>query len=66
MEGSAFNFVSGSWYLGAYLVPQEELEAWVKLQVGVWARGVRVLGKIARRHPQLAYAGLGIPLQHER
>ena len=28
-----------------------------------WANGVRVLGKISRRHPQPAYSGLGIYLQ---
>ena len=32
-EGLAPNFFSGSRYLGAYLGPQEELEAWVKPQV---------------------------------
>ena len=30
-----------------------------------WAQGVRVLGKTARWHPQLAYAGLGMSLQLE-
>ena len=30
-----------------------------------WAHGVRVLAKIARWHPQLAYAGLGMLLQSE-
>ena len=40
-----------SLYLGAYLGPQEELEAWVKPQVEAWAHWVRVLGKIARRNP---------------
>ena len=29
-EGLCLNFVSGSRYLGAYLGPQAELEAWVK------------------------------------
>ena len=33
VEGLTLNFVSGSWYFGAYLGPQEELETWVKLQV---------------------------------
>ena len=32
-EGLELNFVSGSGYLGGYLVPHEELEAWVKPQV---------------------------------
>ena len=64
-EGLCLNFVSGSRYLGAYLGPQEELEAWVKPQVEAWAHGVRVLAKISRRHPQLAYSGLGMSLQSE-
>ena len=63
VEGLTLNFVSGSRYLGAYLGPQAELEAWVKPQVEAWAHRVRVLAKISQRHPQLAYAGLGILLQ---
>ena len=59
------NFVSGSRYLGAYLGPQEQLEAWVKPQVEAWAHGVKVLAKIAQRHPWLAYAGLGMSLESE-
>ena len=57
------NFVSGSRYLGAYLGPQKELEAWVKPQVEAWAHGVRVFGKISQQHPQSEYAGLGMLLQ---
>ena len=64
-EGMVLNFVSMSRYLGAYLGPQEELAAWVKPQVGVWVHGVRVIVKIARQHPQLACASLGILLQLE-
>ena len=30
MEGLTLNFVSVSQYLGAYLDPQKELDAWVK------------------------------------
>ena len=59
------NFISGSRYLGAYIGPQEELDAWVKPQVEAWAHGVIVLDKIARQHPQSAYAGLGMLLQSE-
>ena len=62
-EGLVLNFLSGSRYLGAYLGPQEELEAWLNPQVEAWAHGVRVLGKIDRQHPQSAYAGLGFSLQ---
>ena len=64
-EGLVLNFVSGSRYLGAYLGPQVELEAWIKPQVEAWAHGVRVLAKISQRHPQSAYSGLGMLLQLE-
>ena len=65
VEGLTLNFVSSSRYLGAYLGPQAELEAWVKPQVEAWAHGVKVLAKIAQRHPQSAYAGLGMLLKLE-
>ena len=64
-EWLVLNFVSVSRYLGAYLGPQAELEAWVKTQVEAWAQEVRVLAKISRRYPQSAYAGLGMLLQSE-
>ena len=41
-EGLVLNFTRGSRYLGAYLGPQKELEAWVKPQVEAWAHRVRV------------------------
>ena len=47
-EGLELNFVSRSWYLGAYLGPQEEMAVWAKPQVEALAHGVRVLGKIAQ------------------
>ena len=59
VEGLTLNFVSGCWYLGAYLGPWDQLEAWVKPQVEARAHGIRVLGEISRRHPQSAYSGLG-------
>ena len=62
-EGLILNFVSGSWYLGAYLGPHDQLAVSVKPQVGAWSHGVRVLGKISQRHPQLAYSGLGMLFQ---
>ena len=65
IKGLTLNFVSGSHYLGAYLGPQEELEAWVKPQVEAWAQGVRFLGEISQRHSQSSYVGLGMSLQIE-
>ena len=46
-EDLTLNFSSSSWYLGAYLGPKKELEAWVKSQVEAWANRVIVLGQIA-------------------
>ena len=64
-EGLVLNFISGSWYLRAYLGLWDQLEGWVKPQVESWAHGVRDLGKIALRHPQSDYAGLVMSLQLE-
>ena len=61
-EGLELNFVSGSWYLGSYLGPQENLVAWVKTQVEACYHRFRGLGKISRQHPQSAYSGLGMSL----
>ena len=47
IKGLILNFDSGSRYLGAYLGPRDQLEAWVKPQVEEWAHGVRVLGQIS-------------------
>ena len=38
---------------------------WLKPQVDAWDHRVRVLGKIDRQHPQLAYIGLGMSLKSE-
>ena len=51
LEGLPLNFVSGSRYLGVYLVLQEKLKAWVKPQVDAWAHGVRVLDKYPNSIP---------------
>ena len=45
-EGSALNFVSECRYLGAYLVPQEELSVWVKPQVEACFHEVIFSGRI--------------------
>ena len=60
MEGLELSFVGSSRYLGAYIVPQEDLETWVKPQVEAWAHAVITLGKISKRHSQLTYVGLGV------
>ena len=51
IKGLTLIVVSGSRYLGAYLGPRDQLEAWVKPQVEAWAHGIRVFGKISQQHP---------------
>ena len=65
VEGLEINFVGGIIYLGDYIGPQEEFVVLIKPQVEAWDHRVRVLGKISRRHPQSAYARLGMSLQLE-
>ena len=57
--------MSGSSYLGAFLGSREELEVWVRPQVGTWDRGVCTPAIISKHHPHLAYYGLGMYLQLE-
>ena len=64
-EGLNIYYVGGGRYLGAYLGPREELEAWVRPKVEAWSHGVRTLAKIAKQYPKLAYSGLGMSLQLE-
>ena len=63
VEGLELNLFSGSLYLEAYMVPQEDIAAWFKPQVETWSHGVRVLYKISQQHPQSEYSGLGMLLQ---
>ena len=63
--GLHITYIDGSRYLGDYLGTSEELETWVRPKVEAWAHGVHTLDKISKRYPQLAYAGLGMPLHLE-
>ena len=64
--GLNINYVDGIRYLGSYLGPKEELEAWVQPKVEAWSHGVRTLAKTSKRYTQSVYAGLGMSLQIER
>ena len=56
-------YVGESRYMGAYLGPREELEAWVHTKLEAQAYRVRTLSKIAKRYSQLACAILGMSLR---
>ena len=64
-EEVELSLIRVSWYLGVCLGLWEELDAWVKPKVKAWANGVTFLSKIAKQHPQLANAVLGMLLQLE-
>ena len=51
--------------MGGYLGIREDLEAWVRPKVEAWSHRVHTLDKIAKRYPQLAYAGFSMSLQLE-
>ena len=64
-SGLNLNYVGVSRYLGAYLGPKEELEAWVRPKVEAWYHMVCNLAKIANQYPQSAYYVLEMSLQLE-
>ena len=51
VKGLDIFFLGGSRYLGSYLGAWEELEGGVKYQVEAWYHRVKVISKIANRHP---------------
>ena len=63
--GLYINCVDGIRYMGPYLGPREEKEAWVRPKVEAWTHRVRTLAKISKQYLKLAYDGLGISLQIE-
>ena len=65
VEGHMIKFVSGSWYLGAFVGPQEDTEAWVAPQVEKWVEGVCSQAKFSAWHPQMEYTGLRMLFQLE-
>ena len=64
-HGLHFRYSSGQRYIGGFVGTVEARQEWVEEQAGKWADGVRILGKVATRFPQTAYAGLAKSLQHE-
>ena len=62
-EGIELKSVGGSRLLGAYLCPQEDLEAWVTPKMEAWDHRVIVSSNIAKQHPQLEFSSLGVSLK---
>jgi hypothetical protein len=55
----------GERYLGGFVRGEKEKEQWLLKKVEEWARCVKILGHIAKRYPQTAYAGFVTCLQAE-
>ncbi|KAL3768952.1 hypothetical protein ACHAWO_004062 [Cyclotella atomus] len=63
--GLKVQFVRGLLYLGGFIGGNEYKLEWVREKVKGWVDGVKILASVARRFPQMAYAGLTISLQNE-
>ena len=57
--------VTGHRYLGGYLGEPEDERRYIEQKVEAWEEGVEALSKIAKNHPQAAYAGMQRSLQQE-
>jgi hypothetical protein len=64
---SEFDFQcnSGSRYVGGFIGDSETLNQWLDPKIQQWVTGVKPMAKVARKHPQTAYAGLVQSLQGE-
>ena len=60
-----FQYRDGHRYLGGFIGTEESKARWLKPKIQHWTRGVELLAKVAKRHPQTAYAGLTRSFQHE-
>jgi hypothetical protein len=60
-----FRYEAGSRYVGGFIGTDGALDQWLQPQIAKWRDGVQALARVARRHPQTAYAGLAKSLQSE-
>ena len=58
-------YLDGFRYVGGFIGTKEARAAWLSKKAEDWVHGVVTLGKIAKRFPQTAYAGLTKSLQNE-
>ena len=50
-EGLRINVVPGSQYIGAYIGPEEDSDAWVRPQAEKYSEDVRDLSKFIKKNP---------------
>ena len=64
-RGVGLRVVTGSCYLGGFIVDQAEETVWIEGVFQVWAVSVEVLAGVAHRHPYTSYASLQKSPQQE-
>ena len=60
-----FSYRRGTRYLGSYIGADGERGSWLDPKIQEWVAGIKVMGDVARRYPQTAYAGMTRSLQCE-
>ena len=60
-----FTYCQGTRYLGSFIGADGERELWLEPKIQLWVEGIKSMGKVARRFPQTAYAGMTRSLQCE-
>ena len=63
--GIGMKGVKGSLYLGDFIGDRDVETTWLDEKVQGWAESVRALSRVARNHPNSAYAGLQKLIQQE-
>ena len=64
-RGLGITVVTGHRYLGGYIGDGEAERGWTKDKIQGWTESVKILTRVAPKHPQSAYAGLQKSLQQE-
>jgi hypothetical protein len=65
LEDFQFRYQAGARYLGSFLGAESERDAWLAAKIDTWISAVQTLVKIAKRYPQMAYAGMARSFQME-
>ena len=60
-----FQYSDGDRYLGGFIGTMESRREWLKPKIEQWVHSVEKLAKVAKRHPQAAYAAFTKSLQSQ-
>ena len=60
-----FQYMEGCRYLGGFIGSEAALDDWLLPKIDQWVESIKIFGRIAKRYPQTAFAGLSKSLQME-